>query len=113
MTTLNTIIEEEKEWKCIGHTEYGDKISLDGHSYIEVPTDYIKQVRREERAKVRKEVIEEVFEVEKEKWNDAVHCTCLGYALVKLAGGEDSEGGKKMEERLLKLTPDYKDKTGV
>lgn len=53
--------------------------------------------------RVREETIEDVFQIEKEKWRDAEHCTCLGYALVQLAGGEDSEGGKKMEERLSTL----------
>ncbi len=50
-----------------------------------------------------KEIIEKLFAIEKEKWHDAVHCTCLGYALVELCGGEDSEGGKEMERRLLEL----------
>lgn len=49
----------------------------------------------------RTETIEELFTVEKEKWADAVHCTCLGYALIQLSGGEDSIEGQEMEKRLL------------
>lgn len=51
----------------------------------------------------RQKVLEELFEIEKEKWGDAVHCSCLGYAIVQIAGGEDSEDGKKWERRLLAL----------
>lgn len=52
----------------------------------------------------RRQAIEELFEIEKTKWKDAVHCTCMGYALIQLAGGEDSKGGKEMEKRLQALT---------
>ena len=45
-----------------------------------------------------------LFEIEKSKWKDAEHCSCLGYVLVQLAGGEDSEGGREMEKRLLALS---------
>ena len=52
---------------------------------------------------VREELVEQLFKVEKEKWHDAEHCTCLGYALVEVCGGEDSEDGQLMEKRLLAL----------
>jgi hypothetical protein len=49
----------------------------------------------------RKDAIEDLFTIEQEKWDDAIHCTCMGYALVELSGGEDSAEGQVMQERLL------------
>jgi hypothetical protein len=51
----------------------------------------------------RNQIIEELFQIEKEKWKDCDHCTCLGYAIIQIAGGEDSEKGKEMEKRLQEL----------
>lgn len=68
-------------------------------AYIIDIIDFIRQ----EKELTRKEVVEELFEIKKNEWKDEIHCTCLGYAIVKISGGEDSEEGKEMEKRLLNL----------
>jgi len=59
----------------------------------------IQQAVEEERARV----VEELFEMEKNKWKDVEHCTCLGYAIIQVVGGEDSKEGKEMSKRLSSL----------
>jgi len=44
----------------------------------------------------KEEIVKKLIEIEKEKWNDAYHCTCLGYAIVQVFG-------EKHEEELLKI----------
>lgn len=34
----------------------------------------------------REEIAKQFIEIEKDKWKDAEHCTCLGYAIVKIFG---------------------------
>ena len=58
-------------------------------------------------ASYRTDLIGELFKIESEKWRDAEHCTCLGYAIVQLAGGEDSEEGKKWQAKLLATHPNH------
>ena len=52
-------------------------------------------------ARGRRDAVEELFKIEQEKWSDAVHCPCMGYALIELSGGEESEGGIEMQRRLI------------
>ena len=42
------------------------------------------------------EVLERFYKVEKAKWKDAEHCTCLGFAIGHI-------GGKKWEEKVEAL----------
>lgn len=63
-----------------------------------------------ERERVREEITEQLFKIEKEKWKDAEHCTCLGYSIIEVAGGEESRGGKEMVKRLQALSDLLKDK---
>lgn len=83
-------INEEKLRGCLNNVE---------NEFVE----YISKVEEDARKDERERVIQELFGIEKDKWNDAEHCTCLGYALVKLSGGEDSKGGQEMEKRLKGL----------
>jgi len=64
---------------------------------------FIEDWIRETLTKQEEGIIEKLFTIEKRKWNDAEHCSCLGYAIIQIAGGEESEKGKEMEERLQTL----------
>ena len=69
---------------------------------VDLETFINQKLQQAEQRKIE-EIIEELFKIEKEKWNDAEHCSCLGYALIKISGGEDSQAGKEMEKRLQSL----------
>lgn len=51
----------------------------------------------------RKKIIEELIQIQKERWSDAIHCTCLGFAIVQIAGGEDSKEGMAVTKRLMEI----------
>lgn len=70
----------------------------------------LSKERAEGERRGRESAIQELFEIERDKWSDAIHCTCMGYALVELSGGEESEGGKQMEKRLRTLPTDSTEK---
>jgi len=44
----------------------------------------------------RERIAEELVKIEREKWKDAKHCSCLGYAIVKVFG-------EKYEDRLTSI----------
>jgi hypothetical protein len=46
-------------------------------------------------------ILEELIKIENERWEDAKHCTCLGYAIIQVAGGDDGDIDEL--ERRLKL----------
>ena len=57
---------------------------------VDLPTveKYFRSALTENRKRVREEIVNKLVEIEKRKWNDAVHCTCLGYAIVEIFGEE-------------------------
>lgn len=89
-------------------TNYGTGYHLCDQTEPGEVIDFIRAeiafARQEGEKAEREKVIEELFEIEKNKWEDAEHCSCMGYALLVLSGGEESENGMKMQERLLALT---------
>lgn len=56
-----------------------------------------EKIKEAEDRKV-KEIADKLVQIEKEKWDDAEHCNCLGYAIVTVFGEEYEE----------KLKNDYK-----
>ena len=46
--------------------------------------DFIKWLLLQERERIA----EELVKIEKRKWKDAEHCSCLGYAIVTVFGEE-------------------------
>ena len=67
--------------------------------YQELKEASIAEAKNEERERM----VEELFEIEKTKGKDAKHCTCLGYAIIQVVGGEDSKEGKEMIKRFSSL----------
>ncbi len=65
--------------------------------------DILERARQEGEKAGREKAIQELFAIEGDKWADALHCSCMAYALVELSGGEESEGGIEMGKRLVSL----------
>ena len=65
--------------------------------------EFLSEKLDQARAEERERVVEELFEIEKTKGKDAKHCTCLGYAIIQVVGGEDSKEGKEMIKRFSSL----------
>lgn len=48
--------------------------------------DIVFQTCIQVRQKTLEEVADKLIKIEKDKWEDAEHCTCLGYAIVSVFG---------------------------
>lgn len=98
----------------------GGKVVLDGHYDL---GELVSRARADEREKAEKaisetllydagykrgcndqsritieKIAEKLLEIEKEKWDDAVHCTCLGYAIVTIFGDKYEKKIKELKD---------------
>lgn len=96
------IFQDSTGEKCDGWLAIKNGIFIDGEECCKIATpDDIKNVLRSallsygqsEREKEKNRIAKKLVKIEKEKWKDEEHCTCLGYAIVTIFG-------EKYEEQL-------------
>jgi len=62
-------------------TDRWDEMNRKGSCTKEICITDIAQALSQTEARVKEEVLNHFRKVEKEKWNDAEHCSCLAYAI--------------------------------
>ena len=48
----------------------------------------------------RRRIVRKMLKIEKEKWKDAIHCTCLAYAIVSIFGERYEKIIKKFKKEI-------------
>jgi len=86
--TIEEIIAEARGILAQGYcTKENEKKEVDADLLL-AQADLLEAFLKQTLEAKAEEVIKFLKQVDNEKWNDAVHCTCLGYAIDYLEGGE-------------------------
>ncbi len=85
-------MKTNKEWqKELERKLYDEWTTVDSENTVTIEGSRIKEFIEQLLNKEKLKLLEGLHAIEKEKWGDAEHCSCLGFAIHKICCGDEKE----------------------